>query len=163
MPTSQPFLKEFEIRWSDVDANRHLGNFAYINMMSHARMAALEHIGFGHKTMAKLQIGPIVLRESIHYFKEVFPGQKLRVGVALKSLSNDHRFFSFEQRFYLDNGENVALGEMTGSFISLLTRKISAPQKEILDGFNLIPKAEDFEYVEPSSIRLKDKIPIPLK
>ena len=25
------FFKEFEIRWSDTDANRHLANSAYIN------------------------------------------------------------------------------------------------------------------------------------
>jgi acyl-CoA thioester hydrolase len=29
------YLKEFEIRWSDVDANRHLANSAYLNYMAH--------------------------------------------------------------------------------------------------------------------------------
>jgi len=27
------YLKDFEIRWSDVDANRHLANSAYINFI----------------------------------------------------------------------------------------------------------------------------------
>ncbi len=39
------YLKEFEIRWSDVDANRHLANSAYLNYMSHARMSFLMEIG----------------------------------------------------------------------------------------------------------------------
>ena len=42
-------LKEFEVRWSDVDANRHLGNSAYINFMSHTRMSFMSEAGFGHQ------------------------------------------------------------------------------------------------------------------
>ena len=39
------YFKEFEIRWSDLDANRHLGNSAYTNLMSHTRMSYLFEIG----------------------------------------------------------------------------------------------------------------------
>ena len=38
------FLKEFEIRWNDLDANRHLANIAYISYASDTRMAFLQHI-----------------------------------------------------------------------------------------------------------------------
>jgi acyl-CoA thioester hydrolase len=41
------FTKEFDIRWSDLDANRHLANSAFINFMSHTRMAYLIENGFG--------------------------------------------------------------------------------------------------------------------
>jgi len=40
------YLKEFEICWSDMDANRHIANSAYINFMSHTRMACLLEVGF---------------------------------------------------------------------------------------------------------------------
>ncbi|MFT4831888.1 MAG: acyl-CoA thioester hydrolase [Psychroserpens sp.] len=40
------YLKEFEIRWSDIDANGHLGNTAYVNYMSHTRMTFLNELGF---------------------------------------------------------------------------------------------------------------------
>ena len=76
---NQPFFQSFEVRWSDVDANRHLGNFAYINMMSHTRMSLLDKIGFGHDEMHKAQIGPILFREEIHYFNEVLPGAPIKV------------------------------------------------------------------------------------
>ena len=39
------FFKEFEIRWSDVDSNRHLANSAYINFMAHTRMSLFISIG----------------------------------------------------------------------------------------------------------------------
>ena len=40
------YKKQFEIRWSDVDANKHLANSAYTNFMSHTRMAFLMEFGF---------------------------------------------------------------------------------------------------------------------
>ena len=30
------YLKEFEVRWNDLDANRHLANSSYINYESYA-------------------------------------------------------------------------------------------------------------------------------
>ncbi|WP_374958619.1 acyl-CoA thioesterase, partial [Gilvibacter sp.] len=54
------YLKEFEIRWSDIDANRHLANSAYVNFMSHTRMSFLIDRGIDMKAMAKHQIGPVV-------------------------------------------------------------------------------------------------------
>jgi acyl-CoA thioester hydrolase len=54
------FLKEFEVRWSDVDANRHLANSAYINFKGHTRMAFLMELGFDHRLMAENKIGTVV-------------------------------------------------------------------------------------------------------
>jgi len=54
------FFKEFEIRWSDLDANRHMANSAYFNFMSYSRMAYLGQLGFNHVSMAVHNIGPAV-------------------------------------------------------------------------------------------------------
>ena len=35
------YTKQFEIRWSDLDANLHLGNSKYMDFMSHTRMSFL--------------------------------------------------------------------------------------------------------------------------
>ena len=40
------YKKQFEIRWSDLDANGHLANSAYTNFMSHTRMAFFSEFGF---------------------------------------------------------------------------------------------------------------------
>ena len=40
------YKKQFEIRWSDIDANGHLANSAYTNFMSHARMSFLQNKDF---------------------------------------------------------------------------------------------------------------------
>ena len=66
------FLKEFEIRWNDLDANRHLANITYLSYASETRMAYLNHIGLTHKDLHKKAIGPIVFNEQLFYFKELF-------------------------------------------------------------------------------------------
>ena len=65
------FLKEFEIRWNDLDANRHLANIT-LSYASETRMAFLQKIGMSHAYL-KLAIGPIVFNEHLFYFKEVLP------------------------------------------------------------------------------------------
>ena len=87
------YLKEFEIRWSDIDANRHLANSAYVNFMSHTRMSFLIDRGIDMKAMAKHQIGPVVFNENIFYFKEAFQGMKIRVSFELGGVSKDGTFF----------------------------------------------------------------------
>ena len=87
------YLKEFEIRWNDIDANRHLANSAYINFMSHTRLSYMLENGFGQANMVANNIGPVVFYEHMFYFKEVFPGKPITVSLALKGLSEDGMYF----------------------------------------------------------------------
>ncbi len=54
------FLKEFEIRWSDLDANRHLANVSYITYAGEARLAFLLSLGLNNKKLSEMMIGPVV-------------------------------------------------------------------------------------------------------
>ena len=67
------FLKEFEIRWNDLDANRHLANVSYLSYASETRMAFLQQMGLSHVDLKRLAIGPVVFNEHLFYFKEVLP------------------------------------------------------------------------------------------
>jgi len=137
-------LKEFEIRWSDIDANRHLSNSAYISFMSHTRMSFMTEVGFGLAEMAKHNIGPVVLYEHMYYFKEVFPGKPVRVSLELKGISEDGKFFQFYHNFFDHNGKNFARGDMMGAFIDLKARKLTGLPSELFQNLNKIYKAEDF-------------------
>ena len=46
------YYKEIEIRWSDMDANRHLANTAYLDFGGHTRIDFLASLGFDQKYMA---------------------------------------------------------------------------------------------------------------
>lgn len=157
------FLKEFEIRWSDIDANRHLANSAYVNFSGHARMSYLEQIGLNQKTMIKHQIGPVVFYEHIYYFKEVFIGKPIRVSTELKGMSKDGMFFDFQHNFYDADDKNFAHSEMMGAWIDLKTRKLRALPKTFLELIETVDKAIDFKVLTKDDTRKFKRFPKDLR
>lgn len=153
------YLKDFEIRWSDVDANRHLANSAYINFMSHTRMAFLLELGFDHKTMAVQEIGPVVFYEHMYYFKEVFPGKPIKVSLEVMGMSEDAKFFEFHHDFYNHKGENIARCEMMGAWIDLKTRKLIGLTDDLLKSFSSVEKAEGFKILTKEATRKHARFP----
>ncbi|ASV32637.1 acyl-CoA thioesterase [Maribacter cobaltidurans] len=153
------YLKEFEIRWSDVDANRHLANSAYLNYMSHTRMSYLMEIGFDQRTLAANEIGPVVFYEHMYYFKEAFPGKPIKVSMEIMGMSEDAKFFEFHHNFYNHKGENFAHCEMMGAWINLKTRKLTGLTNDFLATFSGVEKGEGFRILTKEDTRKFSKTP----
>lgn len=153
------YLKQFEIRWSDVDANRHLANSAYTNFMSHTRMAFLIEKGFGMQTLKAHQIGPVVFYEHMFYFKEAFMGKPITVSLEVSGLSADGMFFKFEHNFYNYLGENIAYCEMLGAWMNLTTRKLVPLPDALLSVAETFPRAENFKILTKADTRKHGKMP----
>lgn len=152
------FYKEIEIRWSDLDPNRHLANSSYIDFGSHTRIDFLSGIGFDQKYMAANQIGPVVFYEHIYYFKEVFIG-KIKVSLGLKGLSKGGKFFEFQHDFYDAKGRNFARLELMGGWMDLKARKLRDLPPEIMAKFEDVPKDEDFRILRNADTRKFAKVP----
>lgn len=153
------FFKEFEIRWSDIDANRHLANSAYINFMSHTRMAYLGLLGFNQKSMAVHNIGPVVFYEHMYYFKEAFAGKPVKVSLEFAGMSEDGKFFEFRHNFYDHNGKNFARCEMMGAWIDLKERKLIGLPDEFLQAFEAMEKTDDFKTLTKEDTRKHVQVP----
>lgn len=153
------FKKEFEVRWSDLDANRHLANSAYQNMMSHTRMAFLLENGFTQDELIKYNLGPVVFYEHIYYFKEIRPEDSIEVSLKLKGLSEDGTFFAFEHDFYNAKGENCARCEMLGSWIDMKTRKLTKLPEHLLKSLDDLEKTEDFKVLTKEDTRKHRVVP----
>ncbi len=157
------FLKEFEIRWNDLDANRHLANIAYISYASDTRMAFLQHIGLNHRSLQDLSIGPVVFNEHLYYFKEVLPDEKIRVSFELAGMSSEGTFFEFEHNYYNQKGENIARCEMMGGWMNLKTRKLAALPQSLIDQFEASYKTNEYHVLTPKDTRKWNKVPKDLK
>lgn len=153
------YTKDFEVRWSDIDANRHLANSAYVNLMSHTRMAFLIEQGFDQRTMVTYKIGPVAFYEHMYYFKEAFLGNQVKVSLEIMGLSEDGKFFEFHHNFYNDKGENIARCEMMGAWISLESRKLTGLAIELRSKFSDIEKATSFKVLTKEDTRKFLKIP----
>lgn len=157
------YTKQFEIRWSDVDANLHLRNSAYVDYMSHTRMSYFNENGFGQKNLYNLQLGPVALYEHMFYFKEVFPGKPILVSLQLKGISEEGTFFSFIHNFYDQAGKNLARCEMLGAWIDLKSRKLITPPNEVWSFLNKIDKTEDYKILTKEDTRRFGQVPMDIK
>lgn len=153
---------KINIRWSDIDANRHLANSAYINFMSYARVVFIKEAGITQHVLSRLNLGPIVFYEHLYYFKEVLPDQPVFINVKLKGMSKNGKFFSFEQDMYNQSGENVATYEMMGAWMDLPSRKLTALPDFLMDKFNAFTAADDFKILTKEDTRKYQKAPHPI-
>ncbi len=156
------YKKQFEIRWSDVDANRHLANSAYVNFMSHTRVAFFEDHNFSLSNLATFDISPVIFYEHIYYFKEAFLGTPITVSLEVSGLSADGMFFKIEHNFYNHKGENLAHCEILGAWINLKTRSLTALPEHLLSEMNSFPKTEDYKVISKEDTRKHGKKPINL-
>ncbi len=157
------YLKNFEIRWSDIDANMHLANSAYVNFMSHTRVAFFEAHNFSLSNLVRNQISPVVFYEHIYYFKEAFLGTPIRVSLEVTGLSEDGMFFKIEHNIYNHKGDNLANCELLGAWINLKTRELTALPTEFLSEMNSFPKSDDFKVLTKEDTRKFGKKPIKLQ
>jgi len=153
------YKKDFEIRWSDVDANSHLANSAYVNFMSHTRVGFLNTHGFSMKELIDHGIGPVVFSEQIYYFKESFLGQILTVTLAVSGLSEDGMFFKFEHNFYNQKGQHVATCDILGAWIDLKTRQLISLPENLLSLIAQFPRSENFKTLTKEDTRKSGKKP----
>ncbi len=153
------YVKEFDIRWSDIDANRHLANSAYVNFMSHTRMGYMIENGLSQKEMVVHNIGPVIFHEQLFFFKEAFQGKPITVTFELGGASEDGMFFKFVHNFYDDKGNNLARGAMQGGWIDLKTRKMIPLPKELMPMLDNAPKTPDFKILTKEDMRAHGQTP----
>jgi len=156
------FLKEFEIRWNDLDANRHLANVSYLAFASETRLAFLNQMGLSIAHLKQLAIGPVVFNERLFYFKEVLPDDSIRVSFELAALSKEGMFFEFEHNYFNSKGENVARCEMMGAWMDLNTRKLTLLPEELLNAFEKTHKTKNFRIITSEDTRRWNQTPKPL-
>ena len=157
------YKKQFEIRWSDVDANSHLANSAYTNFMSHTRMAFFAEFGFTMPEMKKQNIGAVVFYEHVYYFKESFLGVPITVTIEVSGLSEDGMLFMFEHNFYNEKGDNLANCEMQGGWIDLKARRLTGLPDSLLKLANKFPKSESYKILTKEDTRKHGVRPKPMK
>jgi acyl-CoA thioester hydrolase len=153
------YSKEFDVRWSDLDANRHMANSAYQNFMSHTRMAYLIENDFGHREMEQFQTGPVIFTENIYYFREIRQGHPITVTCELSGMSADGSLFSFRHNFYDHKGRNVARGLMMGAWMNLKERSITSLHKDLLEKITNFHKSADFKEIHKKDTRAHGQFP----
>lgn len=142
------FSKVFETRWSDFDANHHMRHTVYNDCAAQLRLDLLMANDFGMKTMGKLGLGPVLLKEETRFIKEVHMGENLTVDVEIIGLTKNGDRWNMLHHIYKNGDTLAAIIKVEGAWIDMRLRKLTPPPEYLNDKFLDSYKSEDFEWIE---------------
>lgn len=140
------FEQTYHVRWSDVDANRHVRHSVYADLCAATRVDYLNSIGFTMGKFAELRLGPVLFSENINYLSELQLGDEVLVNVQIAGLSKDGRKWKMSHEMYR-KADHKLVGnvEVFGAWLDLVVRKIVVPPKVLLSKMNQLEKTKNFE------------------
>jgi len=134
------YSKTYEVRWADIDPNRHLRHSVYNDYAAQTRVALFSDYGMS------MGLGPILFREETRFLKEINLLDEVRVTCRLRKMRKDGSRWSFLHEIFSGGGEKAAVLEVDGAWLNLENRKLGTPSPELLDTMNRFPRTDDFEW-----------------
>ena len=142
------FEQSIQIRWADIDANRHLRHSVYYDYGASMRMNALTSEGLSMRKLEELRMGPILFREEAIFKREIIFEDVITIDVQLVKSRSDFARWSLRHNFKKADGTLAAIINIDGAWIDLVKRKLAIPDPFIIHVFEKFPKADDFEITE---------------
>ena len=148
------YSKTYRIRFSDIDANRHVNNAAYIDATGELRYEFFAENGFPPERFEQLGIGPVYTKITIQFLREVLLGETVTVTFTLTGLSPQGMFWKVHHDIFKSNGKKAVSMDVEGAIFDLTTRKPIPSNEELMRVFQLLQRSEDFEIL-PEIRRMK--------
>jgi acyl-CoA thioester hydrolase len=145
------FKANFKVRWGDLDILAHMHNTAYLDVAADVRMLYFESNGFSMRDFENRQIGPVVLRDEIEYFRELRHLDDFEVHHLLSGMSENCSQYRIRNDFFRYDGIKAASVTSTAGWFDLKKRTLVKPPQEIFDVIQKIVKTEDFEILPNKS------------
>ncbi|WP_342114274.1 thioesterase family protein [Pseudoduganella sp. OTU4001] len=145
------FERKMMAGWGDMDFNSHMANTAYLNKAGDIRMLFLSENGFPMAEFKRLNIGPVVMKDEIAYFKEVLLLDQITVTLAVAGLSQDGSRWMLRSDIYRSDGKLAARINSSGGWLDLTARKLVTPPPVLLAAWQSLYQTDDFQ-VLPSSV-----------
>ncbi|MBE8714716.1 acyl-CoA thioesterase [Sphingobacterium hungaricum] len=138
---------EGQVLWAQIDANRHLRHSAYADFCAQARSNMLKKTGLSLEEFALNNIGPILFREELIYFREIKLDEFITVTVEITKYNRTNSRFSFRHIIYKEDGVKSAVVTVDGAWLDIEKRKLVTIPENWHAYVEAIPKAEDYEEV----------------
>ncbi|UKN00351.1 acyl-CoA thioesterase [Paracrocinitomix mangrovi] len=140
------YKKEVEVRWSDLDLNRHVRHSAYNDYGAFVRTRFLTESGFGIKEMGAMGIGPILFKEEVNFLKEIKAEDQVFVNLKRGPISDDGSRWVLYHDLYNQNGDRLAHIAVVGAWMDLHKRKLTTPPEKLYNVFIDLEEGEAFSY-----------------
>jgi acyl-CoA thioester hydrolase len=143
------FSLPVQIRWADIDQNRHLRHSVYYDYGAMMRMNVLHSNGLTTQKLEELKIGPILFREEAIFKREIKLEDNVVMNVELLKSTKDFSRWSLRHHFIKDGGTIAAILNLDGAWMDLEKRKLTVPSEFVQHVFERFPKSQEFEWMEP--------------
>jgi acyl-CoA thioester hydrolase len=144
---AETFSRVIQIRWADIDANRHLRHSAYYDYGSTLRMIYLSENGLSTKKLEELHIGPVLFREEAVFKREIRLEDEITIDVALVRATPNYSRWSFRHNFIKSDGSIAAIVNIDAAWMDLGKRKLTVPDEFVQSLMERCPRSEDFQFI----------------
>ena len=142
------FVKDIQLRWSDLDPNFHLRHSIYYDWGALSRIEFFRELGLTTQVMQQLHFGPILFREECVFKREIRDGDKITVDLNLLKARKDYSRWSIRHHI-MKNGDTVsAIITIDGAWIDTIQRKLTVPPSVAEKIFREMPVDEDFQWMD---------------
>src|SRR5438477_12637865 len=125
----EKFSLPIQVRWSDIDQNRHLRHSAYYDFGATVRVACFSEQGLSTLKLEELHIGPILFREEALFKREIKFEDKIIVDLKIIKATEDFSRWSIRHDFYKEDGTLSAIINLDGAWIDISKRKLTIPNE----------------------------------
>ena len=139
------FIKNIEVRWSDLDPNFHVVHSKYYDFGAYCRMAFLIENGLSPSFMQEQNIGPILFREECVFKREILFGDKVTVNVKLDKVTADFGRWTMIHEIYKSEDTLAAIITADGAWLNTAIRKLTLPPAIVISLFESAPKTATFK------------------
>jgi acyl-CoA thioester hydrolase len=143
----QEFSRTIQVRWADIDANRHLRHSVYYDYGATVRMSVLSDRGLTTKKLEELTLGPVLFREEAIFKREILFEDKITLNLELVKVTEDYGRWSIRHLFMKEDNVLAAIVNIDGAWIDLTKRKLAVPNEFIRHIFEDFPKSSDFQLI----------------
>ncbi|HMG68780.1 MAG TPA: acyl-CoA thioesterase [Chitinophagaceae bacterium] len=144
----EKFIKEIQLRWSDLDPNFHLRHSVYYDWGAFCRIEFLKAFDLTTKLMQELQFGPILFREECIFKREIRDGDKITIDITLLKSRRDFSRWSIRHNI-IKNGDILsAILTVDGAWINTKERKLAVPPPQAEKVFSQMPLDENFQWTD---------------
>ena len=144
----EKFIKEIQLRWSDLDPNFHLRHSVYYDWGAFCRVEFLNEFQLTSKIMQQLHIGPIIFREECVFKREIRYGDKITIDLKLIKARRNFSRWSIQHIIQKNEDTLSAILTVDGAWINTTERKLAVPPVEAERVFSQMPVDENFQWLE---------------
>ena len=147
----EKYSKLIQIRWADIDQNRHLRHSVYNDYGAMVRISFLSEQGLTTQILEDLNIGPIIFREEVIYRRELKMEDIVTIDLELVKATPDFARWNLRHNFNKEDGTIAAILNIDCAWMDTEKRKLTVPNEFVQKILDEIPKSSDFEMIKKKS------------